>query len=88
MVLLDKSGGEYADLDNKTNEFIGKLMQRPEIQFAQTSFNTKYPQYQMEINVPLSKQLGVSVNEILATMQGYIGEFIPLTLPSTGSSSG
>jgi hypothetical protein len=29
MVLLDKSGGEYADLDNKTNEFIGKLMQRP-----------------------------------------------------------
>ena len=71
MVLLDKSGGEYADLDAKTNEFIGKLMQRPEIQFAQTSFNTKYPQYQMEINVPLSKQLGVSVNEILATMGVY-----------------
>ena len=73
MVLLDKSGGDFVDLDNKTNEFIGHLMQRPEIEFAQTSFNTKYPQYEMQINVPLAKQKGVSVNAILETMQGYIG---------------
>ncbi len=88
MVLLDKSGGEYADLDAKTNEFIGKLMQRPEIQFAQTSFNTKYPQYQMEINVPLSKQLGVSVSDILATMQGYIGGIYTADFTKYGNSSG
>ena len=73
MVLLDKAGGDVTTLDAKTNEFIGNLMKRPEIEFAQTSFNTKYPQYQMEINVPLAKQLGVSVNSILETMQGYIG---------------
>lgn len=73
MVLLDKSGGDFAQLDAKTNEFIGNLMQRPEIEFAQTSFNTKYPQYLMEINVPLAKQKGVSVNDILSTMQGYVG---------------
>ena len=73
MVLLDKSGGDFANLDAKTGEFIGNLMKRPEIEFAQTSFNTKYPQYQMEINVPLAKQTGVSVNTILETMQGYIG---------------
>lgn len=73
MVLLDKAGGEFSELDDKTNEFIGNLMKRPEIEFAQTSFNTKYPQYQMEINVPLAKQKGVSVNDILQTMQGYIG---------------
>lgn len=73
MVLLDRAGGEFAELDNKTNELIGNLMKRPEIEFAQTSFNTKYPQYQMEINVPLAKQKGVSINSILETMQGYIG---------------
>jgi HAE1 family hydrophobic/amphiphilic exporter-1 len=39
-VLLDKSGGEYTDLDKVTQQFIGKLMERPEIEFAQTSFNT------------------------------------------------
>ncbi|MXS72862.1 efflux RND transporter permease subunit [Chryseobacterium binzhouense] len=73
MVLLDRAGGEFAELDNKTSELIGNLMKRPEIEFAQTSFNTKYPQYQMEINVPLAKQKGVSINSILETMQGYIG---------------
>ncbi|WP_312089748.1 efflux RND transporter permease subunit [Chryseobacterium sp.] len=73
MVLLDKAGGDFSELDQKTNELIGNLMKRPEIEFAQTSFNTKYPQYQMEINVPLAKQKGISVNSILETMQGYIG---------------
>ena len=73
VVLLDKAGGEYGDLDVETQNFIGALMQRPEIEFAQTSFNTKYPQYQMDINVPLAEQTGVSVSDILSTMQGYIG---------------
>lgn len=73
MVLLDKAGGEYKELDATTQNFIGKLMQRPEIQFSQTSFNTKYPQFQMNINVPLAAQSGVSVSSILSTMQGYIG---------------
>ena len=72
-VLLDKSGGEYSELDKVSQEFIGKLMGRPEIEFAQTSFNTKYPQYQMNINVPVAENAGVSVSNILSTMQGYIG---------------
>jgi HAE1 family hydrophobic/amphiphilic exporter-1 len=70
---LDKSGGEYTELDKVTQQFIGKLMERPEIEFAQTSFNTKYPQYQMNINVAVAKSAGVSVSDILSTMQGYIG---------------
>lgn len=72
-VLLDKSGGEYSELDKVSQQFIGKLMERPEIEFAQTSFNTKYPQYQMNINVPMAENAGVSVSSILSTMQGYIG---------------
>ncbi|MBS1548918.1 MAG: efflux RND transporter permease subunit [Bacteroidetes bacterium] len=73
MVLLDKAGSEYQQLDAESQKLIGALMKRPEIQFAQTSFNTKYPQYQMNINVPLATQSGVSVSDILSTMQGYIG---------------
>lgn len=72
-VLLDKSGGEINQLNSVTQNFIGALMQRPEIQFASTSFNTNYPQYQMVINVPRAKESGVSLNNILSTMQGYIG---------------
>jgi HAE1 family hydrophobic/amphiphilic exporter-1 len=71
--LLDRSGGSFADLDQANQEFIGKLSQRPEFQYAQSSFSTKYPQYKLDINVPLAKEYGVDVNTIFNTLQGYIG---------------
>ncbi|SFI92624.1 hydrophobic/amphiphilic exporter-1, HAE1 family [Kaistella treverensis] len=72
-VLLDRSGGDINELNSVTQNFIGALMQRPEIQFASTSFNTNYPQFQMVIDVPRAKESGVTLNSILSTMQGYIG---------------
>lgn len=71
--LLDKSGGSFADLDKTNQDFINKLSQRPEFQYAQSSFSTKYPQYQLDINMPLAKEYGVNVNTIFNTLQGYIG---------------
>lgn len=72
-VLLDKSGGEITELNTVTQNYIAALMQRPEIQFASSSFNTNYPQFEMVIDVPRAKESGVSLNNILSTMQGYIG---------------
>ncbi|SDB60003.1 hydrophobic/amphiphilic exporter-1, HAE1 family [Flavobacteriaceae bacterium MAR_2010_188] len=71
--LLDKSGGSFTDLDQVNQDFIAKLSERPEIQYAQSSFNTKYPQYELELNVPRAKELGVSISSIFSTLQGYIG---------------
>ncbi|MDD7888142.1 efflux RND transporter permease subunit [Flavivirga sp. 57AJ16] len=71
--LLDKFGGEFTDLDKANQEFALALMQHPEIQYAQSAFNTKYPQYEMDINVPLAKEKGVPINSIFSTLQGYIG---------------
>jgi len=71
--LLDRSGGSFENLNNTNQEFISKLTERPEIQYAQSSFNTKYPQYELELNVPRAKELGVSVSSIFSTLQGYIG---------------
>ncbi|WP_341216993.1 efflux RND transporter permease subunit, partial [uncultured Wocania sp.] len=71
--LLDKFGGEFTDLDKVNQEFSKALMSHPEIKYAQSSFNTKYPQYEMDINVPLAKEKGVPINSIFSTLQGYIG---------------
>lgn len=71
--LLDKFGGEFTDLDKANQEFAAALMSHPEIKYAQSAFNTKYPQYEMEINVPLAKEKGVPINSIFSTLQGYIG---------------
>lgn len=73
IVLLDKSGKEIEEVDKDAQGFLNALIQRPEIEFAQTSFNTKNPQYEMEIDVAKAEEAGVGVNNILSVMQGYIG---------------
>lgn len=71
--LLDKSGGSFKELDNQNKKFLGALNKRPEIQYAQSSFSTDYPRYQLDINVPVAKESGVNINTIFRTLQGYIG---------------
>lgn len=71
--LLDRSGGDIREMDATAKEFLAALNQRPEVQYAQTSFNTNYPQYEMVVNVPKATESGVSTSSILNTMQGYIG---------------
>ncbi|RRQ47837.1 hydrophobe/amphiphile efflux-1 family RND transporter [Maribacter algicola] len=71
--LLDRASGSFTDLDRINKKFIADLTDRPEIQYAQSSFDTGYPQYELEINVPRAKELGVSISSIFATLQGYIG---------------
>ncbi len=71
--LLDRSGGSFSDLDEVNKDFMAKLSQRPEIRYAQSSFNTVYPQYELELNAPLAKEMGVPISSIFSTLQGYIG---------------
>lgn len=75
MMVLDRFGGEFGELDRVTQEFLGQLMQRPEILYAQSSFNTHYPQYEIMLDAPKAKEAGVSISSIFATLQGYIGGF-------------
>ncbi len=71
--LLDRSGGNINDFDKVAKEYMGALMQRPEIMYTQTSLNTNFPQYEITVNVERAKESGVSVSEIFSTLQGYIG---------------
>ena len=71
--LLDRAGNDINAVDQSAQTFMAELMKRPEIAMAQTSFNTQFPQYEMVINVPRAEESGVSVSNILAAMQSYIG---------------
>lgn len=75
MQLLDRSSGNLKDLDEVANNFVGALMQHPEVAFASNSFSTNFPQLQMDINIPKAKEAGVPISSILSTLQGYIGGF-------------
>ncbi|WDF66292.1 efflux RND transporter permease subunit [Flavobacterium sp. KACC 22763] len=71
--LQDKGGHTTSEFYKVNNEFLAKLSERPEIQYATTPFNPGFPQYMMDINLAKAKDAGVSVNTILSTMQGYYG---------------
>ena len=73
--LLNKSGADVTEINQTAQEFMAALNARPEVKYAQTSFNTNYPQYQMDINVERAMQSGVSVSEILSALQNYIGGY-------------
>ena len=73
MNVLDRFGGDFNEFDRATQEFLGQLMQRPEIMYAQSAFNTNYPQFEMDLNVAKAKEAGVSISDIFGTLQGYIG---------------
>lgn len=71
--LLDKSGGNFENLDQTAQEYLAQLSARPEILYAQTSFNTNFPKYEIKLDVPKAKEAGVSISSIFRTLQGYIG---------------
>lgn len=73
--LEDKTGGDIKDFEQNANQFLRSLSQRPEIQYAMTSFNTNFPQYKVDVNAARCKQSGISVSSVLTAMQGYVGGY-------------
>ncbi|MBK5203188.1 MAG: efflux RND transporter permease subunit [Prolixibacteraceae bacterium] len=71
--MQDKTGGSVDKFFNITQQFLGKLNQRPEISYAMTSYNPSYPQYMIDVDVAKCKQSGISPATILTTLQGYYG---------------
>ncbi|MEX8547579.1 MAG: efflux RND transporter permease subunit [Mucilaginibacter sp.] len=73
VVLQDKTGGKLDKFSGVAGNFIGKLMAKPAIAFAFTSFKADYPQLQLDVDDEKANQLGVNVKDILSTMQAYFG---------------
>ncbi|MCW1963651.1 efflux RND transporter permease subunit [Chryseobacterium viscerum] len=71
IVLQDRMGRNPQVLKAKADELIGQLMQVPEVAFAYTMFRADYPQMELEVNEDKAKQLGVSISNLLGTVQTY-----------------
>lgn len=71
IVLQDRMGRDPQVLKAKADELIGQLMKVPEVAFAYTMFRADYPQMELEVNEDKAKQLGVSISNLLGTVQTY-----------------
>lgn len=72
-MLQDRANGQLDKLGNTAYAFIGALMQRKEIAYAFTTFAAGNPQYMIEVDNLKAKQLGVSISDLMQTMQIYYG---------------
>ncbi|MGN6495542.1 MAG: efflux RND transporter permease subunit [Agriterribacter sp.] len=72
-MLQDRTGGSLDKLGATANAFIGELMKRKEIAYAFTTFNNGNPQYMLNVNEEKAKQLGISVSDLMQTLQVYYG---------------
>lgn len=73
LYVQDKAGGSVDELFKVTQQFIGKLNERPEISRAYTSFNINFPQYIVDVDAVRCKRANVSPSSVLSTLSGYVG---------------
>lgn len=71
--IQDQKGGRIEDLQQITNNIIADLEKRPEIARATTSFDTRYPQYLVEVDAANALRHGVQPGDVLSVLSGYIG---------------
>ena len=71
--IQDQKGGKIEDLQQITNRVIAELGKRPEIARATTSFDTKYPQYLVEVDAATALRHGVEPADVLDALSGYVG---------------
>lgn len=73
-IIQDRTGTDDLNkLAQTAYGFIGELMKREEIAYAFTTFSTGNPQYMLNIDEAKAKQLGISISDLMQTLQVYYG---------------
>ncbi|WP_029905060.1 efflux RND transporter permease subunit [Prevotella sp. 10(H)] len=71
--LQDRTGGDIYKFYDVTNDFLAKMNQREEVMMAMTTFNPNFPQKQLEANMPKIKDAGITLSDVMGSLQAYIG---------------
>lgn len=69
----DQKGSDIETLFSYTKRFVSALNERPEIQSAVTTFDTRFPQYLVEVDAVRCKRAGISPSDVLSTLSCYVG---------------
>lgn len=69
----NKGNNSLADFSAVTLTYLDKLMERPEIGAAFSSYDINYPQYLVDIDVSQCKRMGVSPAQVLSEVGSYLG---------------
>ncbi len=71
--MQDKTGGDVTQFYQVTHQYLGALMQRPEIAQAFSSFDIRFPQWTVDVDAAKCKRAGITPDAVLSTLSGYYG---------------
>ena len=69
----DKSDGDMSDFGNKTNAFLAKLQERPEISSAMSTYSERFPKYKVHVDPIQCERAGTTAKTVLNTLGAYCG---------------
>lgn len=73
MQLQDKTGGDIHKFYDLTNKFLDEVKKSDKVMMAMTTFNPNFPQKQIEADIPKIKEAGLTLSQVMTSMQAYIG---------------
>jgi HAE1 family hydrophobic/amphiphilic exporter-1 len=72
--LLDKSGsGDLQKMQDIANQFVADLAKRPEISNVFTTFNARFPQFLLKMDIDKAALMGVTADNAMSSLQTLIG---------------
>lgn len=71
--LQDKTGGDINKFYQVTNNFLSELKKHPQVMMAMTTFDPRFPQKLVEADIAKIKAAGLTLNEVMSTMQAFVG---------------
>jgi len=69
----DKSDGDMSDFGEKTNAFLAKLQERPEIGSAMSTYSERFPKFKVHVDPVQCERAGISARMVMNTLGSYCG---------------
>lgn len=69
----DKSDGDMTDFGEKTNVFLAKLQERPEVESAMSTYSERFPKYKVHVDPIQCERAGTTAKAVLNTLGAYCG---------------
>ena len=73
LVVEDPTDGNLSEFAKKTEHFLAKLAERPEIGSAMSSYSERFPKYRVDVDAAQCDRSGVSPADVLNTLGAYCG---------------
>ena len=73
LVVQDPTDGNLSEFAARTDNFLAKLAERPEISSAMSTYSERYPKYKVDVDATQCDRAGVSAKTVLSTLGSYCG---------------